>query len=105
MRTAKATKGVAFLATGFLAVAVGIPETLSGAGGVSRIFANPYCPTCQITAPEGAIALRLGPGIIFLEPAFLVGVALLILGVHLLRKGLTTWLKMDKRIGSRPDLR
>ena len=105
MRTTNAVSAAVFLAAGLLAVVVAIPATFSGVGGLPFTF--PPCCFAHIITPKGTIiVLHYGSVVLFFEPAFFIGIGLLILGVYLLRKGITTMgFKGSTRIPSRPDLR
>jgi hypothetical protein len=83
-----------------------VPVTLSGVGNFGfPLVASPCC-SAHIVTPAGTIAvLHYGAAVLFFEPAFFAGVGLLILGVYLLRKGITTLgFRGSTRISSRPDL-
>jgi hypothetical protein len=106
MKTANAVPAAVSLAAGVLAVVVAIPATFSGVGGLP-FTASPPCCFAHIVTPRGTVVvLHYGAVVLFFEPAFFVGIGLLILGVYLLRKGITTLgFRGSTRIPSRPDLR
>lgn len=104
MKTANAVPAAVFLAAGLFAVVVAIPVTFSGVGGFP--FTDSACCFAHVIAPKGTIVvLHYGTVVLFFEPAFFVGIGLLVLGVYLLRKGITTLgFRGSTRIPSRPDL-
>ncbi|MDG7012659.1 MAG: hypothetical protein JRN11_05025 [Nitrososphaerota archaeon] len=104
MRATNAVPAAVFLAAGLLAVVVAIPATFSGVGGIP--FTYSPCCFAHVIAPKGAIVvLHYGAAVLFFEPAFFVGIGLLILGVYLLRNGIATLgFRGSTRILSRPDL-
>ena len=80
-----------FLIAGLFVIAVGIPVTYSGVGGGIRGGLGLYCPACTTYSPKGAvIILNISDGYILFEPAFFIGVMLIILGVFLLRQSIKT---------------
>jgi hypothetical protein len=83
-----------FLIAGLFVIAVGIPVTYSGVGAWMR--GDIYCSSCQ-TSPKGTFfVLDVWGGYILLEPAFFIGVALLVIGVFFLRQSI-------KSLGIRTD--
>ena len=87
MSVKNAPLAIAFLVGGVLVIAVAIPVTLSGVGGAPG-FAGGCFPCGPPPPPKGTI-IDLG-GFIFIEPAFFVGIGLLVVGIYLLRQSIRT---------------
>ncbi len=90
-----------FLIAGLFVIAVGIPMTYSGVTGGGGIRNGLYCPTCdEMSVPlRGTfIILNIPDGYLIFEPAFFIGVILIILGVFLLRQSIKTLgIRTDKK--------
>ena len=86
-----------FLIAGLFVIAVGVPATYSGVEGGGGMGTGLYCPTCPTFSPKGTfIILNIPNGYILLEPAFFIGVVLIVIGVFLLRQSI-------KSLGIRTD--
>jgi hypothetical protein len=90
-------RAAVFLIAGLFVIAVGIPVTYSGVGGGMR--GGLYCPTCPTSPPKGTFIILNFPGYtILFEPAFFIGVILIVIGVFLLRQSVKTLgIRTDKK--------